>query len=73
MRGPIQKVCEACGEIFECGQYGCWCCSVPVTEQQMDWIAARFQDCLCPACLNKATVGALESLPPKLIRPTRAE
>lgn len=73
MRGPVQKTCEACGGIFECGQYGCWCCSIHVTEQQMDWIAARFGDCLCPACLNKVTIGALETPPLKLIRPTRAE
>jgi Cysteine-rich CWC len=73
MRGPVQKTCEACGLRFECGQYGCWCRNIHITEQQMDWIAARFQDCLCPACLNKVTIGALEALPHKSIHPTRAE
>ena len=53
MRGPVNKTCEACGRGFECGQYGCWCGKIGVTEQQMDWIAARFEDCLCPACLEK--------------------
>lgn len=59
MRGPVQKTCEACGERFECGQYGCWCCTVPVTEQQMDWIAIRFRDCLCRVCLGKISAGEL--------------
>jgi hypothetical protein len=70
MRGPVQKTCEACGEHFECGQYGCWCCNLPVSEQQMDWIAARFQDCLCPACLNKVITGALDARPLQSTRPT---
>jgi len=53
MRGPINKICERCHQTFECGQYGCWCGKIGVTEQQMDWIAARFEDCLCQACLEK--------------------
>ncbi|TKS61922.1 MAG: hypothetical protein EWM72_00047 [Nitrospira sp.] len=53
MRGPINKICERCHQTFECGQYGCWCGKIGVSEQQMDWIAARFEDCLCQACLEK--------------------
>lgn len=57
MKGPVTKTCEACGRTFECGQWGCWCGQVGVTECQMDWIAARFQDCLCPDCLKKVSAG----------------
>jgi hypothetical protein len=67
MRGPVQKVCERCQQAFECGQYGCWCGKVGVTEQQMDWISARFEDCLCPDCLSRVTRGETGSFGPSLI------
>jgi pantothenate kinase type III len=73
MRGPVTKTCEQCKQTFECGQYGCWCGQVGITEQQMDWIAARFQDCLCPACLKMISTGALEAFPIKPVSPTSAE
>jgi hypothetical protein len=73
MRGPVSKTCERCKQIFECGQYGCWCGQVGITEQQMDWIAARFHDCLCPVCLKMVSTGALEGLPIKPVSPTGAE
>jgi pantothenate kinase type III len=73
MRGPVTKTCEQCKQTFECGQYGCWCGQVGITEQQMDWIAARFQDCLCPACLKMVSTGALEKLPIEPVTPTSTE
>ncbi|MBS0152666.1 MAG: cysteine-rich CWC family protein [Nitrospira sp.] len=57
MRGPVQKTCEACGNPFQCEGYQCWCGKLGITEQQMDWIAARYQDCLCPVCLGKIATG----------------
>lgn len=59
MRGPVTKVCESCNQAFECGQYGCWCAQLAITEQQMDWIEQTFNDCLCSACLNKVINGEL--------------
>ena len=59
MRGPVTKVCEACHQAFECGQYGCWCTKLNITEQQMTWIEQSFQDCLCPRCLQKVVDGRL--------------
>ncbi|OQW65224.1 MAG: hypothetical protein BVN29_09375 [Nitrospira sp. ST-bin5] len=59
LRGPVTKTCEACGVAFSCGGYQCWCGKVGITESQMDWIAARFQDCLCPACLDQVSKGTL--------------
>ncbi|WHZ29849.1 MAG: hypothetical protein OJF51_004651 [Nitrospira sp.] len=34
-----------------------------MTEEQMDWIAARYEDCLCPACLGKIAIGELGTHP----------
>ena len=65
MKGPLTKRCEACGREFECGQYGCWCGKIGVTEQQMDWIAARFTDCLCQICLEQVCTGESERLRPQ--------
>ncbi|MBH0182000.1 MAG: cysteine-rich CWC family protein [Nitrospira sp.] len=66
MRGPVQKTCEHCGQVFQCGGYQCWCGSLGVTEQQMDWIAARYKDCLCPACLGKIARGEPGSQVPQI-------
>ena len=59
MKGPVTKTCEHCREAFSCGGYQCWCGSIGITEEQMDWIAARFRDCLCPACLQQVSNGML--------------
>lgn len=59
MRGPISKVCECCKQGFICGQYGCWCAKVDVSEQQMAWIEKSFHDCLCPSCLQRIVDGEL--------------
>ncbi len=59
LKGPVQKICEQCRQTFECGGYQCWCGTLGITEAQMDWIAERFQDCLCPVCLTKVSTGEL--------------
>lgn len=66
MKGPVRKVCEVCRQLFECGQYGCWCGQIGITEQQMDWISARFEDCLCPDCLSRVIRGETGSFTPAL-------
>ena len=73
MKGPVNKTCEACGEAFECAGYQCWCGKVGITEQQMDWIAPRFQDCLCPICLKKVGAGDVGLVSLKLVAPAHAE
>ena len=73
MRGPVTKTCEHCKQAFECCGYQCWCGKVGITEQQMDWIAARFHDCLCPACLKMVGTGAHEAFSIKPVSPTGAE
>lgn len=73
MRGPITKTCEACGDAFECGGYQCWCGKVGITEPQMDWIASRFQDCLCSTCLLKVGAGDVGLVSVKPAAPAHAE
>lgn len=70
MRGPVTKTCGHCGQAFECGQYGCWCGKVGITERQMDWITIRFEDCLCPVCLQQVSLGALGPPDEKAGQPT---
>jgi hypothetical protein len=62
VKGPVRKICERCLQAFECGQYGCWCGTIGITEQQMDWISARFGDCLCPDCLGQVLRGETGSV-----------
>ncbi|MBY0248248.1 MAG: cysteine-rich CWC family protein [Nitrospiraceae bacterium] len=55
----MTKTCEACGAAFSCGGYQCWCGTIGITESQMDWIEARYKNCLCSGCLKKVAAGAL--------------
>ena len=65
MTEPIERRCECCGRTFACGGYACWCGSVPMTERQSAWIAARYDDCLCPLCLAQISAAALDENRPK--------
>jgi len=51
------KACEACGESFACeislGK-GCWCGEVKLSEDTRQELRAKYRDCLCRACLEKA-------------------
>ncbi|WP_172834404.1 cysteine-rich CWC family protein [Nitrospira japonica] len=57
MRGPVWKICERCGRSFECGQYGCWCGQMGITDRQMVRIERAFTDCLCRECLTNVVAG----------------
>ena len=39
----------------------------------MDWIASRFQDCLCPTCLKKVGAGDVGLVPLQLAVPAHVE
>lgn len=50
-----QKQCPRCGKGFECKSGSvtlCQCQGVNLTPQQLEYIAARYDDCLCRACLE---------------------
>ncbi len=51
------KACEACGSSFACeislGK-GCWCGEVKLSEDARQELRAKYRDCLCRPCLEKA-------------------
>ena len=53
---PKQKTCDACGTNFPCfTPLGpCWCEDVKLSREMLADLRARYQDCLCPDCLNAA-------------------
>lgn len=53
------RTCEACGSAFQCGASlrGCWCVSVKLSAEIRQQLRARYQDCLCPTCLQAAAAG----------------
>ena len=52
---PRRLACARCGTEFDCGLDGdCWGAQVPYRLRMTDALAAKAEDCLCPACLGKA-------------------
>lgn len=48
------KFCQRCNKAFECKSGSillCQCQTVLLTPEQLDYIAAQYDDCLCSACL----------------------
>lgn len=48
------KTCPRCQSEFECKTgtiEQCQCQTVELTEEHLDYIQARYDDCLCAACL----------------------
>ena len=53
------KNCPRCGEEFECktGSISiCQCQSVDLDECEADYVASRYDDCLCADCLTALRV-----------------
>jgi hypothetical protein len=51
------QVCEACGELFACEislGTGCWCGQVPLSAETKKQLRAKYKNCLCRDCLEKA-------------------
>jgi len=48
-------LCEACGADFTCGasDKGCWCMNVELNDEARAELKSKFNDCLCPDCLEK--------------------
>ncbi|MBN2637957.1 MAG: cysteine-rich CWC family protein [Bacteroidales bacterium] len=48
--------CPRCGAEFTCSKSGkCWCFSVSVPEQVRTEMEAKYDRCLCPACLKEVS------------------
>jgi hypothetical protein len=47
------KQCSGCGKEFECYSEGdCWCENYQVHRKEYLEIIRRYDDCLCPECLQ---------------------
>ena len=48
------SICEACGQAFQCGASlkGCWCISVPLSDETRSSLRGKYKNCLCAHCLN---------------------
>jgi len=48
-----KKSCPQCGRSFSCeGDKDCWCEQVQLHRAQMQLIAERYTDCICPHCMK---------------------
>lgn len=51
------QTCEACGASFACeislGK-GCWCGKLKLSDETRQELQARYRNCLCRPCLEKA-------------------
>ena len=58
-----RSTCQSCNNDFGCGANlgGCWCTEVKLAAWQTEIIKAKFDNCLCPACLAAfAEKGAMK-------------
>jgi len=59
------SACESCGGEFVCGATlaGCWCSEIKLSEETRAELRARYQRCLCRACLERFAAGEAEARP----------
>ncbi len=51
---PRSVTCPMCGQEFTCGlSAACWCAARVVREEVRAWLAARYESCVCSACLDR--------------------
>ena len=57
LRGP--SACESCGADYVCGATlaGCWWSGIELSEETRAELRARYQRCLCRACLERYAAG----------------
>ena len=50
------SVCEACDGEFTCSASlaGCWCSTIKLSDETLTELKARYRNCLCRKCLEKA-------------------
>jgi hypothetical protein len=53
------SVCEACGGEFTCGASlgACWCGEIKLSDAARAELRARYERCLCRACLETYAEG----------------
>lgn len=52
----LAQQCPACGETFACeiNLGGCWCSEVKLSPETLQELRAKYNGCLCRACLESA-------------------
>ncbi|NTU93908.1 MAG: cysteine-rich CWC family protein [Chlorobiaceae bacterium] len=51
---PRTVTCPRCGKAFTCGMStSCWCATRVVPEKVRKELAARYDTCICSACLDQ--------------------
>jgi|GEM_PF-829889 len=57
--------CASCNSLHTCtGTPHCPCFDLPVPEEILEYIASRYDECLCNECINKLKVKYIASLFP---------
>lgn len=49
------KSCPRCSRDFECRSddiFNCDCINIPLSKEDLVWLAQNYEDCLCTACLK---------------------
>jgi hypothetical protein len=47
-------ICPICGESFTCALSStCWCASRKVPSEVTEYLAERYETCICSACLDR--------------------
>ena len=50
------SICPRCGTEFECkvgSVLQCQCAGVELTDKQREYVASKYEDCLCARCLRE--------------------
>jgi hypothetical protein len=56
---PRPVTCPMCGQKFTCGMSSsCWCATRAVPEEVRKYLAARYETCVCSACLDRLVEDA---------------
>lgn len=54
MKSDKLKTCPNCNRNFECNHSAnCWCSSILIQEDILNFLKRNFNDCLCEKCLHK--------------------
>ena len=59
LRHRDPAACETCGGPFTCGAKlsGCWCSEISLSDEARAELKARYRNCLCRECLQKAAAS----------------
>ncbi|MBM3163415.1 MAG: cysteine-rich CWC family protein [Chlorobi bacterium] len=60
--GGKSVVCPMCGQVFFCSlSEDCWCAKKIVPQEVRDFLAGRYETCVCSGCLDRLIADAAVS------------